>query len=138
MRSNDPQGRYNNTLPKDLVFRGRTLLEVEDVWNDQRTYGTRFDGEIHNRLAIYEALDPPRYIAEQLRYNGRVLLLDPEMVHDHPLPFLSFSQRFATLEEAVNWIARSEMISEGSLRDVFVVELARLGIEPPPSLRTNT
>ncbi len=128
LRRNDPSPTYQNTLDKDLRFWGRILIEVEDVWNDDRTRGTRFDGEIYNRLAIYKKASGNRdktYVGEQLRYNPRALCIYPEFSSLDDLPFMSLAEEFNQFDDVVDWIAAGPLITEGHLRDAFRRELER-------------
>ncbi len=128
LRRNDPSPTYRNTLDKDLRFWGRILIDVEDVWNDDRTRGTRFDGEIFNRLAIYKKASGNRdktYVGEQLRYNPRVLCMLPEFTSSDDLPFMSLAEEFNQFDDVVDWIAAGPLITEGHLRDAFRRELER-------------
>ena len=130
LRRNDPSPTYRNTLDKDLQFWGRILIEVEDVWNDDRTRGTRFDGEIYNRLAIYKKASGNRdktYVGEQLRSNQNeiVLMIPPEIWSSGGLPFMSLAEEFNRFDDVVDWIVAGPLITEGHLRDAFRRELER-------------
>lgn len=124
LRQDDADGIYNNSLVKDLEFRGRVILHVEGVWNDARTRGTRFDGEIFERLAIYETATK-KYVAEQLRYNPRVLFTGPPVSSGDALPFMSKARQFDSFEEATAWIRSGPLIPGGNLTLLFEDELSR-------------
>lgn len=124
--SGDPSKPHDNIHGKDLQFHGWILIEVENIWNDERTRGTRFDGEIVNRLAIYEKCKGKKvkpFIGEQCRYNPRALLLLPFQKGD--LPFISLVRDFDSFDETVAWIAAGEMIESSGLRSVFEKDVAR-------------
>jgi hypothetical protein len=126
LSSDKPPGTYNNTCEKDLRFRGWILVEVENIWKDERTTGTRFDGEILNRLAIYETCAAGKvkpFVGEQLRYNPRVLLLLPFQQGD--LPFMSLAGEFDSFDDAVEWIEAGQMIHGSGLRGAFEKDVAR-------------
>jgi hypothetical protein len=139
LRRNDPPPAYDNTLEKDLEFFGRILLRVEDVWNNDLIRETSLDGEIFNRLAIYERLNGG-YVAEQLRYNPRVII-NPNFNADESkqIPFTSFAQKFATLDGAIAWIRNGILFDEGQLCDLFEEEIGRheTGIKPPSFPHTS-
>lgn len=117
------------THGRDLSFEGRLLIEVEDAWNDAETVGTYLVGEIVNRLAIYEkepvklAFRRPqqgaRFVAEQARYNPRVILKPPRRVRRAPIPFFSKAVELNSFDQAVAWIEAGELIAEGQLREKF-------------------
>ena len=139
LRSDDPVPGSNEHVA-DLCFEGRLLIEVEDVWNDAETLGTYLDGEIVNRLAVYEramasrAFRRPqqgvRFVAEQARYNPRAILNPPRGARRAPIPFFSKAVESESFEHAVAWIEAGELIAEGQLRQKFADEVQRCRAAP--------
>lgn len=126
LRRDDAVGQYKNDLPKDLQFCGRVIVQVEDVWNDARTRGTPLDGEIMNRLAIYERSEGG-YVAEQLRYNPRVIFVGRSFSQSEPLPLMSRAREFDTFTEAMAWISAGPLVAEGNLASLFAEAIAHSG-----------
>lgn len=127
LRRDDAVGQYKNDLPKDLQFCGRIFVQAEDVWNDARTRGTPLDGEIVNRLTIYEKSNGS-YVAEQLRYNPRVILVGRSFSQSAPLPLMSRAREFDTISKAMAWIEAGPLIAEGNLRSLFAEAIARSSV----------
>jgi hypothetical protein len=126
LRRNDPAPSYSNSLEKDLCFSGRVILKVEEIWNNELTLGTRLDGEIVNRVAIYERADGG-YVAEQLRFNPRVIF-NPHARGDlsKRIPFMSLAEEFRTVDAALAWIQQGMLIREGDLSRRLNKEIARV------------
>lgn len=131
LRSNDPAPGGSNTHERDLKFRGSILIEVEEIWNDGESRGTKYDGEIINPLAIYlvrsRRIGLPNsadYVAKQCRYNPRALLLYPE--RREPIPFFSQAVGVNSLDDAVSWIESGPLIIEGDLAEMSAAKLTRL------------
>ena len=121
-------GTFGNSTPNDLFFRGRIQIEVEDVWNDERTRGTRLDGEIFSRISIYTKVGSAAskaFVGEQVRKNQRAILLTPEIVSSGGLPFLSMAKEFEGFSDVVDWIYGGPLIDDGQLRTLFASELER-------------
>ncbi len=91
---------------------------MEAAGNDARTRGTPLDGEIVNRLAIYERSEGG-YVAEQLRYNPRVILVGRSFSQSEPLPLMSRAREFDTVTEAMSWIEAEPLVAEGNLTSLF-------------------
>jgi hypothetical protein len=132
LRSDDPTPHGSNTHKADMVFEGLLLLQLEQVWNDDTTRGTHLDGEIFERVAIYREPGkrrflrpraPDRFIAEESRYNLRVIF-NPHGA-DNPIPFFSRAKRFQSLELAAEWLLSGNVASHGALRNRLEEQLKR-------------
>jgi hypothetical protein len=135
-----------------LHFAGVELLAIEEVWNDTDTRGTRLDGEILNRIALYGVIDSTetgcmhwfrslgrrrqsvkfaQIAAEVRRYNPRVVFLPPgrERNGPNPLPLYSKARQFVDLQAARDWLECDAMLDEGTMRDRVSDGLDRLTID---------
>jgi len=123
LRSDEPPPAGSNTSKPDLIFKGTTLLELERAWTGAR--GTRLEGEIFDRVAVYRSAGATRrwllrsgfYVAEERRYNPRVILA-PD-----PIPLLSRARKFDSLQAAVVWLREGTLLEDAELRSEFEAKL---------------
>ena len=135
---NDDRGLVagdQRTDEKPLRFHGHVVLHIQVVWNNELTRGTRIDGEIYNRLSIYKK-SSKGYVAEQYRFNDRVIVLSPELVRlaaaNQGVPFISLAEEFLTLEEAIDWIRQGDIYQDDQVPQIFDKEVERhaAGLNP--------
>ena len=104
LRSNDPPSHGSNSHPGDLIFYGATIFEAERVWNNEETRGTSLDGEILDRIAIYQELGRDNMQSDQIyaeisRYNPRVIVSGTTQI-----PFFSYVKGFPSVNRAAEYI----------------------------------
>ena len=108
---------------RNLRFEKSALLQVEDVWNDNRTWGTSYHGEFHARLSIHK-VSSGKFVAQQaVESSGRTLFLTPELFDD--VPGHCTTEEFQNFHEACEWLRESELIQHGHLAELFEKEVLR-------------
>jgi len=115
---------------RDFHFRGRKLFQIERLWNDQFTVGSHLDGEIFERVALYNrtrSLHPISFlkinslVVQLERTNHRAIYIVGRTVNDeNPIPFFSISREFFSEKSALIFIARFQLfpVSNINVSDV--------------------
>jgi hypothetical protein len=111
----------DNGAAPELCFIGRTLVEVEEEWDDELNLPLRPNSiGLVNRVAIYEKhdqADSASFVAEQFRYNVGPVITPPGVQKEKL--FVSLAQEFSSFDEAVDWILSSEMVSQVNVQESF-------------------